>query len=52
MLRRVKHRVVALAAFCLLAFACNGRATRTQCAEMLDRYLDMTIAGDATLADL
>lgn len=32
--------------------ACNGKATREQCAEMLDRYLDMTIAGEPGLADL
>lgn len=32
--------------------ACNGKANREQCTEMLDKYLDMTIAGDPTLADL
>lgn len=32
--------------------ACNGKATKEQCSEMLDKYLDMTIAGDPSLADL
>ncbi|MBX3208715.1 MAG: hypothetical protein KF764_27020 [Labilithrix sp.] len=36
----------------LTLVACNGKATRAQCAEMLDRYVDMTISGDPTLADL
>jgi hypothetical protein len=36
----------------LLVAACNGKATRAQCTEMLDHYLDMTIAGDDSLANL
>lgn len=36
----------------VLLLACNGKATRAQCTEMLDRYLDLTIAGDPSLADL
>jgi hypothetical protein len=32
--------------------ACNGKATREQCHEMLDKYLDMTIAAEPGLADL
>src|SRR5688572_21959171 len=32
--------------------ACNGKVTREECSQMLDRYLDMTIAGDETLASL
>jgi hypothetical protein len=51
MLRRVSRLLIA-SPLVLLAVACNGRATRVQCTEMLDRYLDMTIAGDPTLADL
>lgn len=35
-----------------LLSACNGKATKEQCSEMLDKYLDMTIAGDPSLADL
>lgn len=41
-----------LLGFFLLAAACNGKASPEQCTEMLDRYLDMTIASDPTLADL
>lgn len=58
MLRRVKRPkaaacvlVVAGASAAVLA-ACNGKATREQCAEMLDKYLDLTIAGEPGLADL
>ncbi|MBX3228065.1 MAG: hypothetical protein KIT84_27430 [Labilithrix sp.] len=32
--------------------ACNGKATKEQCSEMLDKYLDMTIESDPSLADL
>lgn len=51
MLRRVKG-VLAAMALPLLAAACNGKATRAQCNEMLDHYLDMVIASDPSLADL
>ena len=26
--------------------ACNGKVTRAQCTEMLDRYIDMTVASE------
>jgi hypothetical protein len=32
--------------------ACNGKATKEQCNEMLDKYLDMTIAGEQGSSDL
>jgi hypothetical protein len=35
-----------------LLFACNGKGTTEECTQALDKYLDMTIAGDASLADL
>jgi hypothetical protein len=35
-----------------VALACNGKATREQCTEMLDKYLDMVIAGDPALSRL
>ena len=35
-----------------LAWGCTGRASRDDCAQMLDKYLDMTIASDPALADL
>lgn len=52
MLRRVKRVLLALPVLLFAIAACNGKATRTQCTEMLERYLDMTIAGDPALADL
>ena len=36
----------------LVLAACNGKATKEQCNEMLDKYLDMTIAGEPGLTDL
>src|SRR4051812_21975192 len=47
--RGVRTRVLLLG-FGLLA--CNGKATKEQCSEMLDKYLDMTIAGEPGLSDL
>lgn len=48
--RRV--RLLGLFVFSALVCACNGKATKAQCTEMLDHYLDMTIAADPSLADL
>ncbi|MFO0739122.1 MAG: hypothetical protein U0270_24710 [Labilithrix sp.] len=45
----MRLRLVALG-LCLVA--CNGKATKEQCTEMLDKYLDMTIAGEPGLTDL
>ncbi len=42
----------ALLSLPLVALACNGKATREQCTEMLDRYLDMVIAADPELSRL
>ena len=36
----------------LAALACNGKIARAECTEMLDRYIDMTVAGEPGLADL
>jgi hypothetical protein len=36
----------------LLATACNGKVTRQDCTEMLDKYLEMTTAGDPSLEGL
>jgi hypothetical protein len=36
----------------VLLAACNGKVTREECTEMLDKYLDMTIAAEPGLADL
>lgn len=41
---------VTLATLTLLG--CNGKVTRAECTEMLDRYIDMTVAGEPGLADL
>jgi hypothetical protein len=51
MLRRVNRRLLALSAS-TFALACNGKATRQECTQMLDKYLDMTIASEPGLADL
>jgi hypothetical protein len=51
MLRPVKSLLSPLC-LGLFAVACNGKATREQCNEMLDKYLDMTLASDPALADL
>lgn len=36
----------------LAVVACNGKATRAECNEMLDKYLDMLVAGEPGLSDL
>ena len=38
-----------LTASCLVA--CNGKITRAECTEMLDKYIDMTVAGEPTAAE-
>lgn len=43
---------LALVAFSASTLACFGKATKEDCAQALDRYLDMVIAGDPALADL
>jgi len=42
MLRAVKRAVLLL----LPLAACNGKVSREECTQMLDKYLDMTIAGE------
>lgn len=41
-----------LVAVTLAQAACNGRVSRAECAEMLDRYIEMTVAGEPDLAAL
>jgi len=36
----------------LAALSCGGRATRAECTDMLDRYVDMTVAGEPELAEM
>lgn len=44
---------VAVFAFVLATAGCRrGQPSPSECAEMLDRYLDMTIAADPTLSSL
>ena len=38
------NRVVLSLPLVVQAIACNGKVTRAQCSEMLDRYVDMTVA--------
>jgi hypothetical protein len=45
-------RTFALLPITLLVAGCNGKVSRDECGEMLDKYLEMTIAADPTLADL
>ena len=51
MLRAVRRLLLALP-MPLLVSACNGKVTREQCTEMLDRYLDHVAAGLANLVNL
>lgn len=51
MLLRVKGAAMFLLS-AMFVIACRGKATREQCTEMLDHYLDLTIAGEPALADL
>jgi len=44
--------LASLAAAASLVVGCNGKATRAQCTEMLDRYVDMTVAAEPSLSDL
>jgi len=51
MLRAVKRPLAA--AFVLVCIVgCNGKVTRDDCAEMLEKYLAMTSAGDPSLEGL
>ena len=34
------------------ALACNGKVARVECTDMLDRYVDMTVAGEPGFAEL
>jgi len=43
---------LALAALVACLSACKGKLKPEECTEMLDRYVDMTIAGDPQLASL
>ena len=44
--------VVVAVSFAFALLGCNGKATKEQCSEMIDKYLDMTIASEPGLADL
>ncbi|MDB4939412.1 MAG: hypothetical protein JWP87_6384 [Labilithrix sp.] len=35
-----------------VTLGCNGKISRAECVAMLDRYIDMTVAGEPGLADL
>lgn len=52
MLLAVKRSWFVLPLLAALVLACRGKATRAECTEMLDRYLDLTISGDPVFADL
>ena len=40
------NRVVLSLPLVVQAIACNGKINRAQCSEMLDRYVDMTVASE------
>lgn len=42
----------AIAALAIAAAACDARATRGECSEMLDKYVDMMVAGEVAALDL
>lgn len=44
--------IFSMSALSVAALGCDARATDAQCKEMLDHYVDMTVAGDPSLADL
>ncbi len=50
--RAALARHLALAPFAVSVLGCNGRATKADCEQMLDKYLDMVIADDPELAKL
>jgi hypothetical protein len=52
MLRAVQYRLLVLVVAGASLFGCNRKASREQCSEMIDKYIDMTIAGEPGLADL
>ncbi|MBX3189857.1 MAG: hypothetical protein KF819_22720 [Labilithrix sp.] len=45
-------RALATLAPAALALACDGKVTRSECSEMLDKYVDMTALGEPALANL
>jgi hypothetical protein len=42
----VNRVVLSLLPLPIALIACNGKVTRAQCSEMLDRYVDMTVASE------
>lgn len=52
MLSAVMRRAHLSLPIALFAAACNGKASPKDCAEMLDKYLEMTIAADPSLEGL
>lgn len=46
------RKLVGLAVVALVALGCNGRASKKDCEEMLDKYLDMVMAEDPGLDKL
>lgn len=51
-MKRISLALPALYVLAPVVGACNGKATRQDCAEMLDKYLDMTMASDPSLEGL
>jgi hypothetical protein len=53
MLRAVKPALLSLSLVAAVTPACDGgKATPAECKQMLDKYIDMTVAADPALAEL
>ena len=50
--RPVRGAFLSLPVLSLAAFACNGKIARAECTDMLDRYIEMTLAGEPGFAEL
>lgn len=52
MMTAVKRALVTSAFALPAVMACDGKVTRAECTQMLDKYVEMVIAGDPALANL
>ena len=48
----MKRALPSLPFVALAALSCDGKATRVECTDMLDRYVDMAVAGEPELAEM
>jgi len=50
--RRALPSLLAVSVVSVATSACNAKATHAECTDMLDRYIDMMVAGDPELAEM